>query len=151
MSNCTNRVTFFNLIKNAEEILPRPVFNKIKNIKYEGAATKINLALKKLPKFKAFKGHELTGEKLLQGTIHINSDSMQSLKNAFNQTKTSRISSNPFLDLTIPSVLDKTLCPEGYHIMNCFMQYTPYHPNGGGDSKPISHNLIKEIFLAEVN
>jgi len=61
MSNCTNKVTFFNLIKNSEKYLSKPIYNKLKNIEYNGAATKINMALKKLPKFKAFKDHELTG------------------------------------------------------------------------------------------
>lgn len=60
LSNCTNKVTFFNLIKNAEKYLPKNVFNKLKNIEYNGAATKINLALRKLPKFKAFAGHVLS-------------------------------------------------------------------------------------------
>lgn len=60
LSNCTNKVTFFNLVKNAEKYLPKNVFNKLKNIEYNGAATKINMALKKLPKFKAFANHPLS-------------------------------------------------------------------------------------------
>ena len=59
LSNCTNKVTFFNLIKNAQNHLPKNLYNKLKNIEYNGAATKINLALRKLPKFKAFVGHKL--------------------------------------------------------------------------------------------
>lgn len=39
------------------------------------------------------------------------------------------MSMNPFMDITIPSIFDKTMCPEGYYIMNCFLQYTPYHSN----------------------
>lgn len=154
LSNCTNRVTFFDLIKNSEEILERKTYNKLKNIEYNGAVTKLNIALKSLPKFKAFKNHELQADKLLQGTIHINCENMQSLKTAFNQTKTSRISSTPFMDITIPSIFDRTLCPEGYHIMNCFLQYTPYIPNTATIPKgfnPISHNLIKETFLNQIN
>ncbi len=50
---------------------------------------------------------------------------------------------NPFMDITIPSIYDKTLCPEGYYIMNCLLQYTPYIPNNGDPAKPISHNLLK--------
>lgn len=78
------------------------------------------------------------------------------LKQAYQQTLVDRISGNPFLDLTIPSVLDATLCPKGYHIMNCFMQYTPYHPNcvgktEGNVEKPISHELIRETFLRTIN
>ena len=34
--------------------MPKATYNKLKNIEYNGAATKINLALKKLPKFKSF-------------------------------------------------------------------------------------------------
>ena len=49
------------MIKNSEKYLSKPIYNKLKNIEYNGAATKINMALKKLPKFKAFKDHELTG------------------------------------------------------------------------------------------
>lgn len=55
------------------------------------------------------------------------------------------------MDITIPSIFDKTLAPEGYHIMNCFMQYTPYHPNDGGESTPIPHDLIKKTFFNEIN
>lgn len=79
MSNCTNKVTFFNLIKNAEKYLSKDVYNKLKNIEYNGASTKINMALKKLPKFKAFKNHELNAQQLLRGTIHVNSYSIDKL------------------------------------------------------------------------
>jgi len=76
---------------------------------------------------------------------------MQLLMDSYNQTKKNRISTTPFLDLTIPSVYDKTLCPPDYHIMNCFMQYTPYHPNSGEEVSPISHQLIKDTFLQQIN
>ena len=39
------------------------------------------------------------------------------------------MSVNPFMDITIPSIFDKTMCPEGYYIMNWLLQYTPYHSN----------------------
>ena len=136
-------MTFFDLVKEPEKILDKKLFHKLKNIEYNGAATKLNIALKKLPKFKSFRNHPLPPEKLLQGTIHINCESMDKLKVAYDQTLTSRISSNPFMDITIPSNFDKTLCPEGYHIMNVFLQYTPYHSNSPalkGNSDPISHS-----------
>lgn len=153
LSNCTNRVTFFNLVKEPERILPRAAYNKLKNIEYNGAATKLNIALKKLPKFKAFKNHPLSAEQLLQGTIHINCETMDQLKLAYDQTLTSRMSMNPFMDITIPSIFDKTLCPEGYYIMNCFLQYTPYTSNNpfAKGSERIPHSLIKEIFLSQIN
>jgi phytoene dehydrogenase-like protein len=69
------------------------------------------LALKKLPKFKAFGNVKMRQEELLKGTIHLNSYSMDQLTEAYQQTKKNRISLTPFMDLTIPSIYDKTLCP----------------------------------------
>jgi hypothetical protein len=31
------------------------------------------------------------------------------------------------------------------------MQYTPYHPNNGGEVTPIQHDLIRQTFLREIN
>lgn len=36
---------------------------------------------------------------------------MDLLMDSYNQTKRNRISLTPFMDLTIPSVYDRTLCP----------------------------------------
>ena len=76
---------------------------------------------------------------------------MDMLMDAYNQTKRQRISKTPFMDLTIPSVYDSTLCPKGYHIMNCLMQYTPYHPNNADPVSPIPHEDIKRVFLEQTN
>jgi hypothetical protein len=62
LSNCTNRVTFFDLVKEPQRILSSAQYHKLKNIEYNGAATKINIALKKLPRFKSFRNHELPAE-----------------------------------------------------------------------------------------
>jgi len=59
LSNCTNRVTFFDLVKNSQNVLTSQEYHKLKNIEYNGAATKLNIALKKLPKFKSFRNHEM--------------------------------------------------------------------------------------------
>lgn len=138
-------------MKNPKSILSDQEYHKLKNIEYNGAATKLNIALKKLPKFKSFKNHELPADKLLQGTIHINCETPSQLKKAFKQTLKNRISLNPFMDITIPSIFDKSLAPEGYYIMNVLMQYTPYHPNDGSEATPISHSDIKRIFFSQIN
>lgn len=76
---------------------------------------------------------------------------MDLLMDSYNQTKRNRISLTPFMDFTIPSIYDPTLCPPGYHIMNCFMQYTPYHPNSGEATTPISHDEIRKVFFEQIN
>lgn len=154
LSNCTNQVTFEQLIKHPEDILSKQELNKIRSIEYNGACTKINIALKKLPKFKAFKDINIPLNELLQGTIHLNCESLETLKSCFHETRFNRISNSPFIDITIPSVVDPTLCPEGYYIMNALMQYTPYHPNmlTKQDKKSeIKHSMVREAFLETVN
>ena len=47
------------MVKKPQDVLTSQEYHKIKNIEYNGAATKINLALKKLPKFKSFRNHDL--------------------------------------------------------------------------------------------
>ena len=104
-----------------------------------------------MPKFKCFSQIKGDHERLLTGTIHINCEDLNSLKSSFNETRKHRISPSPFMDVTIPSTLDKTICPPGYHIMNVLMQYTPYHPNTGESVTEISHEEIKSSFLNTIN
>lgn len=72
LSNCTHEVTFKKLVPNVDRILSKDLLNKIKSIEYNGAATKFNIAIKGLPKFKCLKNNPESDEKLLQGTIHMN-------------------------------------------------------------------------------
>ncbi len=37
----------------------------------------------------------------------------------------------PLIEMTIPSALDPTLAPPGCHVVNLFVQYTPYSLSGG--------------------
>nr|POE68204.1 pyridine nucleotide-disulfide oxidoreductase domain-containing protein 2 [Quercus suber] len=40
------------------------------------------------------------------------------------------------IEMTIPSVLDKTISPPGKHVINLFIQYTPYNPSDGSWGDP---------------
>src|SRR5260370_8963458 len=35
------------------------------------------------------------------------------------------------MDFVIPSMLDPSMAPQGKHVMRIFVQYAPYHLNGG--------------------
>jgi phytoene dehydrogenase-like protein len=35
------------------------------------------------------------------------------------------------MDVIIPSMIDPDMAPPGKHVMSCFVQYAPYHLNGG--------------------
>ena len=41
--------------------------------------------------------------------------------------------SNPYIDMIIPSMIDRDMAPPGHHVMSCFVQYAPYDIEGGWD------------------
>jgi len=47
------------------------------------------------------------------------------VEQAFQDAKAGKAATAPFSDGTIPSVVDKTLAPEGVHIMSLFTQWCP--------------------------
>ena len=83
---------------------------------------KVNLALSGLPTFAAARGRE---RELLSGRIHIG-PTIDDLERAFDDAKYGEISRRPYLDITIPSLLDPSLAPVGRHVMSVYVQYTPY-------------------------
>ncbi|KAG2724821.1 hypothetical protein I3760_01G036200 [Carya illinoinensis] len=93
--------------------------------------TKINLAVDKLPQFECCKlGHPEAGPQHV-GTIHIGSESMEEIHSASQDAANGLPSRRPIIEMTIPSVLDKTISPPGKHVINLFIQYTPYSPLDG--------------------
>jgi phytoene dehydrogenase-like protein len=48
------------------------------------------------------------------------------LEKAFDASKYGRISDEPYLEATIPTLSDPSLAPEGGHVMSVLAQWTPY-------------------------
>ncbi|KAJ0039957.1 hypothetical protein Pint_28282 [Pistacia integerrima] len=97
----------------------------------EQGTTKINLAVNKLPQFSCCKlSHPDPGPQHV-GTIHIGSESMEEIDSACQEAVNGLPSRRPIIEMTIPSVLDKTISPPGKHVINLFIQYTPYKPSDG--------------------
>ena len=59
---------------------------RIKNIDYNGACTKFNIAVNELPRFSCFEGTKWSNPSdVLRGTIHVGCESMQSLRHSYKQ------------------------------------------------------------------
>jgi phytoene dehydrogenase-like protein len=97
---------------------------QIKNIRARGTVAKINFALDTLPQFKRGAGNSSSVE--LSGIVHIG-PSLEYLERAADDAKYGRFSKHPFLELTIPSLVDPSLAPAGKHVMSVWMQSAPYH------------------------
>ncbi len=95
----------------------------VQNIKFNGVAAKVNLALDALPSFAPAPGQP--DGRLLRGTVSV-SPSLEYLERAYDDAKYGRPSRRPTLEVTIPSLLDAGLAPEGKHVMSVWMQYAPY-------------------------
>ncbi|HZD80450.1 MAG TPA: NAD(P)/FAD-dependent oxidoreductase, partial [Actinomycetota bacterium] len=98
---------------------------RAKNIRTPGVVSKVNLAVSELPTFVGAEELEL-----LRGRIVI-APSVDHLERAFDASKYGRISEEPFLELTIPSLSDPTLAPAGRHVVSVIVQWTPYALRAG--------------------
>ncbi len=94
----------------------------IRRFRTEGTSLKMNLALRGLPEFKALPGAPGPQH---GATMHI-CPSVEYIERAWDDAKYGRPSQSPLIEMTIPTMYDRTLAPEGHHIMGIFLQYAPY-------------------------
>lgn len=119
-SNLDPHVTFLRLVE--EQNLDAEFVNSIRRFRTEGTSLKMNLALTGLPDFLACPGAPGPQHK---ATMHI-CPSIEYLERAWDDAKYGRPSERPLLEMTVPTMYDPALAPEGRHIMGIFLQYAPY-------------------------
>jgi len=124
VSGADPRRTFLGLVGG--EHLPTEFVEAIQRFRFRGASGKVNLALGELPNFTCLPG---VGPHL-RGAISI-SPSIDYLERAYDDAKYGEVSRRPYLDIVIPSMIDPAMAPPGKHVMSIFVQYAPYHVNGG--------------------
>ncbi|KAA0044812.1 hypothetical protein IC582_017009 [Cucumis melo] len=135
LSNATPYKTFMELLPH--DILPDEFLRAIKHIDYRSATTKINLAVEKVPQFPCCKLSPSEARDQLVGTIHIGAESMEEIDSACQDAVNGIPSRRPIIEMTIPSILDQTISPPGKHVINLFIQYTPYKPSDGSWEDPV--------------
>ena len=106
----------------AREELPDDFVNDIEHWKTRSGVVKINLALSELPDFIADPGTNLQSHHT--GSVEM-APSMEYMERAFLDAREGRAAERPFSDSVIPSTFDRTLCPEGTHVMSLFSQWVP--------------------------
>jgi phytoene dehydrogenase-like protein len=103
------------------EELPDDFVRDIERWNSRSGVVKINLALAELPDFAADPGR---GDHL-GGAIEL-AHSIDYIEEAFQDARGGVAARRPFSDGVIPTVFDRTLCPDGYHIMSLFTQWVPH-------------------------
>jgi phytoene dehydrogenase-like protein len=105
-----------------EDNLPADFVDDIRHWKTRSGVVKINLALAELPDFTADPGSDL--QEHHTGSVEM-APSVEYIEQAFQDAREGRPAARPFSDGVIPTAFDKTLCPEGTHIMSLFTQWVP--------------------------
>lgn len=124
LSGADPRRTFLELVDPAES---DPEFLRaVGHIRARGIWAKVNLALDGLPDFSALPGDGPH----LRGVISI-SPSLDYLERAYDAAKHGGVSTRPYLEAVIPSLLDPGLAPAGKHVMSVSVQYAPYRLKEG--------------------
>ena len=129
ISGADPKRTFHRLL---EPVHLAPSFlQKMHNYRSNGVVARILLALDALPSFHALQNRpEAERVEALASRIHIGSD-IDYLERAFDSSKYGEFSRAPYLEATIPSLLNSSLAPAGKHVMSIHMQYAPYKLKNG--------------------
>lgn len=99
----------------------------VRHLRSRGLAAKLHLALNALPAFYGVTAQQLRGRLLI-------SPSLDYIERAYNHSKYGEYSTEPVLEITMPSIDDAALAPAGRHVLSAVVQYAPYDLKGGWDA-----------------
>ncbi|MEW6283213.1 MAG: NAD(P)/FAD-dependent oxidoreductase, partial [Candidatus Eremiobacterota bacterium] len=114
------KITFLQLLAAHE--LPEDFVAQVERWKTRSGTVKVNLALDRLPDFRCKPGFD---PEVHGGTIVL-ADSLDDVEGAFQDAVSGQPARKPFADICIPSVFDRTLAPDGQHVMSMFTQWVPH-------------------------
>jgi phytoene dehydrogenase-like protein len=123
-SSLTPQNNFLRLLDPAQ--LPDDLVAQAQQWQSQGCSGKVNLSLSDLPCFACMPqpGSHLAGGFSIAPSIDY-------IERAYDEAKYGRFSTQPFIDMVIPSAIDPDMAPPGQHVMSCFVQYAPYELEGG--------------------
>lgn len=120
ISGTDPRTTFLDLV--GVEYLDIGFTNRIRRLRCNGLVAKLHLALDGLPEIK---GIEQPGNRM------IIAPGMDAIEFAFDDAKYGQCSRDPVMEVTVPSLDDAALAPEGQHVLSAHVMYVPYELKGG--------------------
>src|SRR5262249_28328061 len=85
---------------------------------------KVNLALDGLPEFPGLPFEALSGRMMI-------APSLTAIEDALSEARAGQFSTEPVMEVTLPTAHDPELAPVGQHVMSIIVQYAPYETLGG--------------------
>lgn len=138
VSNADPRTTLLDLVGAPR--LDALFAHRVGQIRGSGTVAKLYLALAGLPEFAGLDRASI-GNRLLV------SPSTRYAEQAFNRSKYGEYSGAPVLEITIPSVHDESLAPQGHHVMSVNAAFMPYRLAGGWDRhrNEVADMLVQQL------
>jgi phytoene dehydrogenase-like protein len=124
ISNADPKTTFLNLLGTAH--LDTGFVRKISHLRARGVVAKLHLALDRLPAFTGL------AQSALRGRLVV-SPSLDYLERAFDAAKYGEFSTEPALEITVPTLSDDSLAPSGQHVVSVVAECAPHDLRGGWD------------------
>ena len=122
VSNLDTKSTFLSLV--GSENLDTDFVRRVINIHAKGRAAKVNLALKGLPNFIGLDPSMIGQRLLIAPDIHV-------LERAFDAPKYGEFTTEPCMEIFIPSISDPQLAPPGHHVVSAIVLGVPDQYKGG--------------------
>jgi phytoene dehydrogenase-like protein len=126
MSSADPKSTFLGLL--GSEHLDAGFVRRVAQLRTRGLTAKLHLALDRLPSFRGLDADALRARLLV-------APSPDYIERAYNHAKYEETSAAPVLEITIPTLADTTLAPQGKHVMSIVVQYAPYTVKGGWEAE----------------
>ena len=124
-SSADPRRTWLGLV-DAMDLSPDFV-QRVTNIRAHGTLAKVNFAVNALPRFTSLADRGVDEQTAaLSGRVRL-ARNVDAIERAFDSAKYGGFSDPPWIELTIPSILDPSLAPSGKHVVSAYVQYAPYH------------------------
>jgi phytoene dehydrogenase-like protein len=117
VSNADPKTTFLNLVGAPE--LETGFASKIHHVRMRGDAAKLHLALDGLPTFTHLAPTALAERLVIAPDLPY-------VERAFDHAKYGEYSAHPVLEVTVPTIKDPSLAPDGKHVLSAIVQYAPY-------------------------
>jgi phytoene dehydrogenase-like protein len=103
---------------------------RVRNIRAHGTLAKVNYAVSSLPRVTGLaRLHAAQQAAALSGRIRL-ATNIDAIERAFDAAKYGGFAAEPWIELTIPSIVDPTLAPTARHVVSAYVQYAPYHLRG---------------------
>ena len=144
-SNASAKHLYLNLLD--PKYVPDDVLREIKAFRTFSTAFKMNIACERPPQYsflEKLRAEQVLGDFDYPTYMHIAPD-IDYLERAYDDAKYGWYSRDPFITPVCPTIVDRTLAPEGKHILNLFGGHAPYQLKGG-DWSDEKENFRKNIY-----